>query len=245
MKGATVSALLPYAAWMALMAALPATAPAYAARVAATLVALAAAFAISRVPFRNWFNFPSTSGTVPFENWGQSPVVALIIGVIVGFIVCFLWIWPEQFAWYRDFDVLGALGLTGASNGGQSPENGGLSPYDPAVCGWPLTWVRLLGSAFVIAPVEEIFFRSFLYRWLQKADWTKVPLSRFDVSAFVWMVGLFALEHHTRLAAGVMAGAAYGILAIRRGLGAAVVAHAVTNLALGLYVIRTGQWGFW
>ena len=140
---------------------------------------------------------------------------------------------------YRDFSLLGALGLAGQA---ASP---GQSPYDPAVCGWTLTWVRLAGSAFVIAPVEELFFRSFLYRWLQKGDWTKVPLSRFDLAAFLWTAGVFALEHHTRLAAGAMAGAAYGLLAVRRGLGAAIVAHVVTNLALGLYVVQTGEWGFW
>ena len=45
--------------------------------------------------------------------------------------------------------------------------------------------------------------------------------------------------------AGAMAGAFYGLVAIRQGVGAAVVAHVVTNLLLGLYVIHTGQWGFW
>ena len=59
------------------------------------------------------------------------------------------------------------------------------------------------------------------------------------------MVGLFALEHHTRLAAGAMAGAFYGWLAIRKGVGSAVIAHVTTNLLLGLYVILKGQWGFW
>ena len=63
--------------------------------------------------------------------------------------------------------------------------------------------------------------------------------------AFLWMVGVFALEHHTRIGVGAMAGAAYGLLAVRRGLGTAIVAHAATNLALGLYVIHTGEWGFW
>ena len=80
---------------------------------------------------------------------------------------------------------------------------------------------------------------------LQRSDWTKVDPARFDLSAFLWMVSLFALEHHTRLAAGAMAGAVYGLVAIRRGIGAAVVAHVVTNLLLGLYVIHTGQWNFW
>ena len=44
---------------------------------------------------------------------------------------------------------------------------------------------------------------------------------------------------------GAMAGGIYGLLAIRRGLGSAVVAHVVTNLALGLHVIYHGAWAFW
>ena len=120
----------------------------------------------------------------------------------------------------------------------------GSGPYDPAVCGWTLTIVKLIGSAFVIAPVEEVFFRSFLYRWLQNRDFTAVPLSRFDLSAFLWMVFLFTLEHDRPLAA-AMAGGVYGLLAIRWGLGSAILAHVVTNLALGLHVIYHGAWEFW
>ena len=156
----------------------------------------------------------------------------LAIGLGVGVMVYWLWTVPESFAWYRRWCVIGSSAATGPS------------PYDPAVCGWPLTMVRLFGSAVVIAAAEELFFRSFLYRRLQRTDWTAVDPRRFDLSAFLWTVALFALEHD-RIVVGAMAGAVYGFVYIRRGLGAAVVAHAVTNLALGLEVIRTGAWGYW
>ena len=119
-----------------------------------------------------------------------------------------------------------------------------LTGSHPAVCGWTLTIVKLIGSAFVIAPVEEVFFRSFLYRRLQARDFRAVPLSRFDLSSFLWMVFLFTLEHDRPVVA-ALAGAAYGLLAIRFGLGSAIVAHVVTNLALGLHVICRGEWWFW
>ena len=96
----------------------------------------------------------------------------------------------------------------------------------------------------MIAPVEEVFFRSFLYRWLQDRDFASVPLSRLDLPAFLWTVFLFVLEHDRPVAA-AMAGGAYGLLAIRFGLRSAVVAHVVTNLALGLHVIYHGAWAFW
>lgn len=88
--------------------------------------------------------------------------------------------------------------------------------------------MRLAGSAFVIAVAEELFFR----KWLV------------DFAGFWWMVALFAVEHD-RWLVGAVAGIAYGLLARRRGLGAAVVAHVVTNLVLGAWVLRSGQWQFW
>ena len=88
--------------------------------------------------------------------------------------------------------------------------------------------VRLIGSAFVISVAEELFFR----KWL------------ISFAGFWWMVALFAVEHD-RWLVGAIAGAVYGLLYLRKGLGAAIVAHATTNLVLGLWVLKTGQWQFW
>lgn len=214
----TVAAALPYAVWMALLSVLPATAGAYAVRTAVTAAALVAAYAL----------WPRESR----PSAGRGFLTALGWGTLVGVLVCVAWIAPERSDAYLKWCVIG--GETSA----------GPSPYDPAVCGRALTAVRLVGSAFVIAPVEEIFFRSFLYRWLISRTWWKVPRGAFDLSAFCWMVALFALEHN-RIVAGAMAGAVYGLLCLRKGLGAAIVAHVVTNLLLALWVIRTGAWGFW
>lgn len=91
-----------------------------------------------------------------------------------------------------------------------------------------LKLVRLVGSAFVISVAEELFFR----RWLMR------------FAGFWWMVVLFAVEHD-RWLVGAFAGLMYGWLAVRKGLLSAIVAHVVTNLALGLYVLETGNWQFW
>lgn len=88
--------------------------------------------------------------------------------------------------------------------------------------------IRLIGSAFVISVAEELFFR----KWL------------IGFAGFWPMVALFAVEHDRWLVAAIC-GVAYGWLYLRRGLGAAIVAHATTNLVLGLWVLKTGQWQFW
>jgi CAAX prenyl protease-like protein len=212
----TVAAVLPFGVWIALMTLLSATAWGYAARSAATAAALAWACCVLK------------------PRWRLSPR-ALAWGVAAGAFVAAFWIFPESWGWYRKW-LLWPVGA--------EPPPVTDAPYDPAVCGWPLTVAKLVGSAFVIAPVEELFFRSFLYRRLQARDFRAVPLSRFDLSSFLWMVALFTLEHDRPVVAAI-AGAAYGLLAIRFGLGSAIVAHVVTNLALGLHVIYRGEWWFW
>jgi len=103
---------------------------------------------------------------------------------------------------------------------------GGTAAVDKSGAG--LLVMRLVGSAFVISVAEELFFR----RWL------------IGFAGFWGMVFLFAIEHD-RWFVGALAGIIYGILYLRRGLFSAIVAHAVTNLILGLWVLKTGQWQFW
>ena len=227
----------PFVTWILFQTVLPATAGAYAVRTVATALVgvwcwhLAAGGSRSRAP---------ATGEPPVV-----PVVGrarrarrLLLGLLVGVVVTVLWIAPECATFYRTWFCWPIGSLPPA------PVSPTSSPYDPAVCGWALTIAKLIGSAFVIAPVEEVFFRSVLYRWLQKRDFLSIPLSRFNLSAFLWMVFLFTLEHDRPLAA-AMAGAAYGFAAIRFGLASAVVAHVTTNLLLALYVIHHNAWAFW
>lgn len=117
--------------------------------------------------------------------------------------------------------------------------------YAPTEAGWFLTLMKLLGSAITIATIEELFFRGFFYRWLRRAKFWEIPLTLFDAQAFLTVVAIFALEHD-RWFAGLLAGLVYGALALRGGgLWSAVLAHATTNLLLGIYVITSGQYGFW
>ncbi len=117
--------------------------------------------------------------------------------------------------------------------------------YSPTEAGWGLTVMKLLGSAVVIAVIEEFFFRGFLYRWLRRASFWEVPLSAFDAQAFWTVVAVFGLEHD-RWLAGCAAGAVYGWVAIRTGgVWASALAHGLTNFLLGVYVIVSRQYGFW
>lgn len=117
--------------------------------------------------------------------------------------------------------------------------------YAPRFCGWIFTTTRVLGSAFVIAIIEEYFWRGFIYRWMFGPDFLDVDLGAWNWKHFILVAMLFGLEHH-RWLVGFAAGIAYGWLMIRtQDIWAASLAHAVTNLMLGIYVVWAGQYEFW
>ncbi len=104
---------------------------------------------------------------------------------------------------------------------------------------------RLSGAVLVVPVMEELFWRSFLIRYVVAPDFIKVTIGRFTWPSFLITAVLFGLEHHLFLA-GIMAGITYNLLLYyTRSLSQCIVAHAVTNLALGIYVLNTGKWYFW
>lgn len=104
---------------------------------------------------------------------------------------------------------------------------------------------RLAGAALVVPLMEELFWRSFLMRWVQHPVFEGVDPRRVGLRALVAATFVFTLAHTLWLAA-VIAGLVYALLYVRTGrLWVAVIAHAVTNGALGVWVVLTGQWQFW
>jgi membrane protease YdiL (CAAX protease family) len=105
--------------------------------------------------------------------------------------------------------------------------------------------VRIVGSTLVVPMLEEIFFRSFVYRYLASKDWLAVSLGKFQLMPFVVTSLIFGLEHREWLA-GILCGFAYQGLVIWKGrLGDAITAHAITNFLLGVWVVWRGAWHFW
>ena len=110
---------------------------------------------------------------------------------------------------------------------------------------WPLIAVRWLGAALLVPVMEELFWRSFLMRWVQAPVFEGVDPRRVGVKAVLLSTFVFMLAHPLWLAA-IVAGLAYALLYRQTGtLWTAVLAHAVTNGALGVWVVQTRQWQFW
>jgi len=157
------------------------------------------------------------------KNWALSLSIAILVLVI--------WISPQAFF-------------------GAEPR---LEGFDPDVfpSGSPEYWGSLLFRfvrLVVVVPIlEEVFWRGFLMRYLIKEDFESVPVGTYAPMAFWVTVGAFGLAHYgPDLPAALITGVLYNWLAIRtRSIALCIVAHALTNLLLGLYIMRTGQWGFW
>lgn len=110
---------------------------------------------------------------------------------------------------------------------------------------WPLIVVRWIGAALLVPVMEELFWRSYLMRWLARPQFESVDPARVGIKAIVLSTFVFVLAHTLWLAA-IVAGLAYALLYVRTGkLWVAVIAHAVTNGVLGIWVVATGQWQFW
>jgi CAAX prenyl protease-like protein len=125
---------------------------------------------------------------------------------------------------------------------------GTASGYDPHVDGAidpVLVAIRIAGAALVVPVMEELFWRSFMMRWIVSPDFETVDPSQLGLKACLITILLFGIEHNLWLA-GIVAGAAYaGLYILHRNLWSPILAHAVTNGMLGVWVVWTGNWSFW
>jgi uncharacterized protein len=105
--------------------------------------------------------------------------------------------------------------------------------------------VRILGSSLIVPPLEEVLYRSFIYRYLVKSDFLQIPLSHFDFRAFL-IAGIgFGIGHYEWLP-GIICGFAYQWLICRKNrLGDAMTAHAITNFLLSIWVVTRQAYYFW
>jgi uncharacterized protein len=126
------------------------------------------------------------------------------------------------------------------------------APWNPhlmfgqgALMAWFFIGVRTLGSSLVVPPLEELVFRSTVYRYVVDPDFEKVSFKKFHWGALLITSVIFALEHNQWLS-GFLCGLAYQWLVLRKGrLGDAMTAHAITNFLLALWVVGRGAWQFW
>jgi len=150
-----------------------------------------------------------------------------VLGVALGIAVFFAWISIDQ-----DWAVLS--------------RSAGYMPLHPdGSVNRVQAFVRLAGFSLAVPVMEELFWRSLVLRWIERHEFQSVVPRDVGWRAFAITTVLFALEHD-RWLSGAIAGAAYNWLYMRSGnLWVPILAHVVTNAALGVWILQTHNWQFW
>ena len=105
--------------------------------------------------------------------------------------------------------------------------------------------LRSFGAVIVVPIMEELFWRSFLMRWIDRRAFRELAPQRVSWFALMASAGVFALAHD-RWLAGVLAGLVYGLLYRHTGkLWYAIAAHALTNGLLAAWVVAGAHWEYW
>ena len=161
----------------------------------------------------------------------------LIASIVVGLLVFLVWIAPDVlFAGYRQHWLF------------QNSFVGTLDrpfPVDLRSDPWALG-LRFFRALILVPIIEELFWRGWLMRSLINPRFESVKPGTFAAGSFWITAILFASEHGPYWDVGLAAGVIYNWWMIRsRNLSDCMVAHAVTNLCLSIYVIGAGHWQYW
>lgn len=164
----------------------------------------------------------------PWPSW-----LGGVVAVGVGLGVTLVWVGLDGV--YPDLSKLGLGGKRTA--------------FDPARLGAgarvAFLGVRLFGLVALVPLIEELFYRSFLMRWVIDQDFRRVAIGRVTPAAIAVTTAVFGLSHPEWLPA-VLTGLAWGWLVWwTKSVSACVLSHAAANLALGVYVLSTGEWKYW
>ena len=163
----------------------------------------------------------------PFPGAGS-----LSLAILTGLLVTGLWVGLDG--------IYPALPFASSQRVGFDPTRLAPGPR------WGFLLVRMLRLVALVPVIEELFWRSFLIRWLiDPDDFQRVLIGQVTPLAAGVTSVLFALAHPEWLPA-LLTGLLWAwLLWQTKSLSACLVSHAVANLALGIYVIATGDWKYW
>jgi uncharacterized protein len=107
--------------------------------------------------------------------------------------------------------------------------------------------VRLIGAVLVVPVMEELFWRDYLWRQIiAPNDFKLAKVGEWSLAAFLSVAVVFSTVHGNWWLTAIVWGLLIGLLLVyTKSLGSCIVAHAVTNLLLGIYVLVYHDWAFW
>jgi len=157
--------------------------------------------------------------------------------VLLGVLVFVIWVGPDA-VWpaYREHWLL------------QNPLTGHVKSSIAPILRSDMIFIsfRVFGTAVTVPIIEELFWRGWLMRYLIAPDFRTIRLGSYAPLAFWATALLFASEHGPYWDVGLVAGILYNWWMVRTGsLADCILAHAVTNACLAVYVLGFQEWRYW
>lgn len=170
----------------------------------------------------------------PFRVHG----IAWVVG-IVGAIV-----WIGLFQLHLEKRLLEPLGLGGFLSFVRRP---GFNPLaeikDNPQWAYGFLAIRFFGLVVVISIVEEFFLRGFLMRYVMDIDWHLIPFAVVNRLALITGTVFPMLMHPGELfAAAIWFSMVTWLMLRTKSIWDCIIAHAVTNLLMGVWVVTQNDW---
>ena len=183
-----------------------------------------------------------------WKNYTFRPARGFVLATVLGIVGIVIWILPAHLfhAWNdHENHAISILGFAARNEG-----------FDPTIFehdrfAYPLVIImRFVRMVIVVPLVEEILWRGWLMRWLVSNDeksFTSIPIGTHTWKAFAITTAAVVFVHSKEdwLGALIFGSLMYYLCVRTKSLAACVWMHAVANLLLGIYVLKTRQWGFW
>jgi CAAX prenyl protease-like protein len=170
----------------------------------------------------------------------------VLIAIVVGLIAAWGWVAGQH--------AVDGIKVAGIDLGGRFPlYPGAPKPFDPhvdygsGVGFWVYVTAKIARACTIVPVVEEIFWRGFILRAFIHWDrFETVPWGRFAWKAMIGSSLLSIIQHPDNWVVSVGCWLLFNALFYwKKSLLCLMITHAVTNLAVYVYVVRAGDWRFW
>ncbi|MCA9150031.1 MAG: CAAX prenyl protease-related protein [Planctomycetales bacterium] len=192
-------------------------------------------------PYTYVFNVAVTTAIVLLVGWGyfKVPFRVSIWSVIVGVVGIVVWVGLTELD--RNFIHLGE-----SLSSGREAFNPFVALKDEPSFLRKFLIFRFLGLVIIVPLIEEFFVRGFLIRYVDDPDWDEQPLAEAKQLGWLSPTIYGVVAHMTEPFAALAWFSMVTWMYKKTGsIWDCVIAHSITNLLLGIIVVKYGLWYYW